>query len=162
MWDVLTFSELLSVECTGEVCHLAVSSSKLYGRCSRERFVRVWDLGTIDLPVVKLDGHADYINCMTISGNRLFTGSLDNTIRVWDLTNHTEIACLRAQSSVSCLTISGNRLYSGGYDHTIRVWDLDTFTETACIAADNKVGHIQISAGKMFLKVDSRIIVRLI
>lgn len=116
-------------------------------------------------PSVKLEGHHTYhISCFAISGNRLFTGSYDHTIRVWDMTNHTEIACLLGHTNwVFCLSVTGNTLYSGGADKTIRVWNLDTITEVALIMdSSNWVEHVQISAGRIHMAAGVKIVVRLL
>ena len=72
--------------------------------------------------------------CLTIYKNKLFSGSNDSTIRVWDADTHAHVATLEGHtSSVWCLTIYKNKLFSGSIDHTIRVWDADTHTHVATL-----------------------------
>jgi WD40 repeat protein len=66
---------------------------------------------------------------MSPDGTRLFSGSHDNTIRVWDLTTGALLHTLTGHTHVvDCLEMSpdGLKLVSGSYDKTIRVWDLTT------------------------------------
>ena len=46
------------------------------------------------IPISVLEGHAGGVYCLTIWNNHLYSGSYDNTIRVWD-TNHECIAVLK-------------------------------------------------------------------
>ncbi|KAJ3333886.1 hypothetical protein HDU76_001802 [Blyttiomyces sp. JEL0837] len=53
---------------------------------SRDENIRVWDIST-EKCVRVIEGHFDEISCMDIHNGRLWTGSLDGTIRSWDLTD---------------------------------------------------------------------------
>lgn len=60
-------------------------------------------------------------------GNRIFSGSADKTIKVWDLTTYKELKTLDTQENTVCaLAIGGGFLFSGSYN-TIRVWDITTY-----------------------------------
>ena len=63
---------------------------------------------------------------LTIYMNKLFSGSSDGSICVWDADTHAHVATLEGHTyQVWCLTIYKNKLFSGSGDRTIRVWDLD-------------------------------------
>ena len=74
-----------------------------------------------------LEGHTNTVYCLTIYKNKLFSGSSDKTIRVWDADTHAHVATLQGHTDgVRCLTIyNKNKLFSCSDDRTIRVWDLD-------------------------------------
>ena len=79
--------------------------------------------------LAKLQGHTGRVRCLTLYGNKLFSGGAnsDSTIRVWDADTHEHLATMEGYTgSVLCLTLYGNKLFSGGggNDRTIRVWNL--------------------------------------
>ncbi len=81
--------------------------------------------------VKTLKGHSSYINDLLISsdGQKLFSASADNTIKIWDIDTGKEIHTLRGHSSaVNYLVISpdGQKLFSASADQTIKVWDSAT------------------------------------
>ena len=74
--------------------------------------------------ITKIDTNA--VECLTIYKYKLFSGSIYNTIRVWDADTHTHVGTLEGHTDrVFCLTIYKNKLFSGSRDNTIRVWDVD-------------------------------------
>ena len=84
-----------------------------------------------------LHGHSGEVRCLAVVGKKLYSGSWDRTIQVWDLDTHKYVASLEGHTSgVRCLTVIENKLYSGTYDRTIRVLDTDTHQ---CIT--NLEGH---------------------
>jgi WD40 repeat protein len=63
--------------------------------------------------------------------DRLASGSLDGTIRLWHLSSHASCGLLTGHTSgVWTVAISpdGRRLASGSQDQTVRLWDLETQT----------------------------------
>ena len=59
-------------------------------------------------------GHTEWVNCLTLHENKLYSSSEDNTIKIWDTETHELIATLRGHTEgVLCLTIHENKLYSG-------------------------------------------------
>ena len=104
---------------------------------ARDNTIRVWDADmhahVATLTYMKV--HIDYVFCLTIYKNKLFSSSVnsilfsgrfDNTIRVWDANTHAHVATLQGHTDeVYCLTIYKNKLFSGSNDSTIRVWNLD-------------------------------------
>ncbi len=88
--------------------------------------------------IAVLRGHTKDVNCLTINENKLYTGSNDNTIRIWNTETHEEIATLRGHTcGVLCLTLHENKLYSGSYDKTIRIWNTETHEEIAILRGHN-------------------------
>ncbi|MBI3408520.1 MAG: protein kinase [Planctomycetes bacterium] len=87
--------------------------------------------------------HSDQISSLALSADgKLFTGSRDKFITVWDLLPGKEICKLRGHTEqVSSLALSadGKRLFSGSYDTTIRVWDTEVGTETGTLTG-HKLG----------------------
>ena len=65
--------------------------------------------------------------CVSADGSRLFSGSDDSTIKVWDVATGACVQTLEGhENSVSsvCVSADGSRLFSGSHDDTIKVWDI--------------------------------------
>ena len=75
--------------------------------------------------ITTLQGQTECLLCLTVDGDKLYSGSFDTTTRVWDADTHRYIATLQEHTdNVQCLTVNGNKLYSSSEDKTIRVWAL--------------------------------------
>ena len=88
--------------------------------------------------VATLQGHSNWVYCLVLSEStkRLYSGSGDDTIMVWDTTTNTKVATLQGHSdTVRCLVLSEStkRLYSGSDDKTIMVWDTTTNAKVATL-----------------------------
>ena len=85
---MLLFSHNLSVShiIQTALIHLAVLFLQSCFSCCSDGTIAVWDLQNQQL-VNQLQGHTDGASCIDISpdGSKLWTGSLDNTVRCWDL-----------------------------------------------------------------------------
>ncbi|UXI16104.1 collagen type iv alpha-3-binding protein [Sarcoptes scabiei] len=90
IWDLLLPSPRIKGELTSSApaCYaLAISpDSKVCFSCCSDGNIAVWDLHNQTL-VRQFQGHTDGASCIDISvdGNKLWTGGLDNTVRHWDL-----------------------------------------------------------------------------
>lgn len=79
--------------------------------------------------------HEDAVRCLALiaegSGEYLYSGSRDRTIRKWNIRTG---SCAHTYSghsaAVRCLTVNGSFLVSGSDDRTLRVWKKD---EAMCI-----------------------------
>ena len=96
--------------------------------------IRVWEESDKDdtyACMCVLTEHTSSVCCMTLSPSLLFSGSIDKTIRVWDINTISAVPLSNVYTlhghtgGVRCIQLSWDcqRLYSGSIDHTIRVWD---------------------------------------
>lgn len=76
----------------------------------------------------ELKGHDDHvITCLQFSGNRIVSGSDDNTLKVWSLTTGRCVRTLVGHTGgVWSSQMSGNIIISGSTDRTLKVWDADS------------------------------------
>jgi len=75
-----------------------------------------------------LEGHRDWVSSVVFSpdGTRIVSGSIDNTVRIWDASNGGCLHTLEGHSdSVNSVVFSpdGTRVASGSNDNTVRIWD---------------------------------------
>ncbi|MBS0604666.1 MAG: WD40 repeat domain-containing protein [Verrucomicrobia bacterium] len=86
---------------------------------------------------------------LVLDGQRLYSGSLDRTIKIWDLNTNTRTGTLQGHNSpVSSLALGGRRLFSGSLDRTIKIWDLNTNTCTATLHGHNDSVRSLASSGQ--------------
>lgn len=78
-------------------------------------------------------GHTNQINAIAISADNstIATGSIDNSIRVWDAHSGKLLRILNNKDAVYCLTFlrNGQQLVSGGYGintDAVKIWDLES------------------------------------
>lgn len=86
-----------------------------------------WSRATVRAPKV-LKGHDDHvITCLEFCGNKIVSGSDDNTLKVWSVVSG---KCLRTlvghTGGVWSSQMSGNTIISGSTDRTLKVWNAET------------------------------------
>jgi hypothetical protein len=89
--------------------------------------VRIWDIAT-GKELFTLKGHADGVNGVAFSpdGQRLASGSEDQTVKIWDIATGKELFTLKGHASpVHSVAFSpdGQRLATGSSDGSIQLWE---------------------------------------
>lgn len=141
MWDkksgkITTFEghrgEVVSFKCVQEILFTG----------SQDNTAKMWDIKTGQclrtftghqgaILVLKYLGERLIITPerLQITNKRLYTGSKDGTVKVWDPANG---ACQKTfkghDGAVLALKVRANRLYTGSYDGTAKMWDIDSET----------------------------------
>ena len=79
-----------------------------------------------------LSGHHSGIRVIAMATNRVYTGSYDNTIKVWNLDNGRCEATLEGHVAwIRSLFVHAREplLFSGSDDGIIKIWSLDTYVQ---------------------------------
>ena len=103
--------------------------------------------------IATLVGHtSSYISSLTLAGKRLYTGSSDGLVRLWDATSLETLAEASSNGdvitgergdggAVKSLVILADKLFTAHQDHKIRVWKINDVVEEA-EASNKKYMHI--------------------
>ena len=112
--------------------------------------IYVWNMET-NQKIVTLFGHYSVINCLAIYEDKLYSGSKDNNICVWNLETYEHITSLYAGCEIKCLTIHNNILYAGYKNDLIYVWNIDTYENIAFLGGHlDEVNCLTIYENKLY------------
>jgi len=67
------------------------------------------------------------VTAVTPDGKQIVSGSVDDTVRVWDLASGQLVRTLTGHTNIVeavAVTPDGKQIVSGSADHTVRVWNL--------------------------------------
>ncbi|KAJ6634289.1 F-box/WD repeat-containing protein 7 [Pseudolycoriella hygida] len=112
----------------GRAGNMPPISSQWKAAYMRQHIIEMnWRTRAIREPKV-LKGHDDHvITCLQFCGNRIVSGSDDNTLKVWSAVTG---KCLRTLTGhtggVWSSQMSGSTIISGSTDRTLKVWDADS------------------------------------
>ncbi|MGB3207593.1 MAG: WD40 repeat domain-containing protein [Crinalium sp.] len=99
-----------------------------------------------------LSGHSGFVSSLaiTLDGQKLISGSWDDTIKIWNLSTGELLDTLEAHTDdVECVAIApeGQTLVSAGWDNdsTIKIWDLNTSNLLHSIYCEDSVVLVAIT-----------------
>lgn len=113
---------------------MGVTSRYIFTACDKPK-VKIWRQQDFTekikiKPFAILKDHKSRIMAMDINKSQLYTGSVDRSIKIYDIEKINEeetrlITTLKSHSSpVTCLSFDDNYLYSGSVDRNVKIWDL--------------------------------------
>ena len=84
-----------------------------------------------DVELQTLQGHTSGVRSVAFSpdGKRIVSGSIDNTLKIWDAVSGEELQTLEGHTtSVYSVAFSpdGKRIVSGSLDTTLKIWDISS------------------------------------
>ena len=108
--------------------------------------------------VTTLEGHLDDVTVLKEhTKNMLISGSIDGTIRVWNLNTEKCIETLYGHvQEVTDLCFHSNNLISSSIDSTILIWDLNSFQIlTILVEHKNPVNFIRLNSKQKLISCSS-------
>lgn len=120
---------------------------------------QIWDIGS-GVELVSLEGHTDTVEAIAFTpdteGQRLVTGSWDETARVWDTQTGQQLLVLPGHTSwVRSVAFSpdGKRIATASFDQRAKVWEVASGRELYTLA-----GHTGDLRGVAFMPDGKRIV----
>ncbi|XP_009386711.2 zinc finger CCCH domain-containing protein 17 isoform X1 [Musa acuminata AAA Group] len=124
-WNTQTATELSLDGPSGQVYSLVVGNELLFAGTQNGRIL-AWKfsaVGNCFEPAAFFDGHQLSVVSLVVGALRLYSSSMDNTIRVWDLATFQCIQTLTNHTSVVMSVLCWDQfLLSCSLDKTIKVW----------------------------------------
>lgn len=113
--------------------HAAVNALKLRNNVlvsgSGDSTMCIWSLQTGEI-LQKVNIHQMGVACLQYNGRFVVSGSTDNSVRIYDVNQNVEVACLKGHTNLirSVQAVFNDRgevrtTISGSYDGTIRFWE---------------------------------------
>lgn len=125
----------------GAVLAVALSpDGKLLATGGIDAAIRLVDVSKPGRPEVVLKGHRSWVNSLVFdaAGERLVSGSSDNTVRLWSVrAQRTELSFTVKEGEVRSVALSrdGKRIAAGVRYGGVRVWDVESKKEIANLRA---------------------------
>ena len=104
-----------------------------------------------------LEAHTDSVYCIavTMDNKYIISGSVDKTIRIWDLQNKIQDCILRGHSAEVksvAVTRDSKFIVSGSFDTTIRIWDLQNKMQTHILTGHtDRVRAVAITSDNKYI-----------
>jgi WD40 repeat protein len=117
--------------------HLFLGISSVLG--VSDNAIKVCNISTKEQITTFQGGHSKPVTSLAFAGEKLFSGSEDKIIKVWEKGECT--ATLQGHGGgVASLAVAGEILFSGSFDRTIKVWKKGECTATlqghgACVSS---------------------------
>jgi len=77
-----------------------------------------------------LRGHTDVVSCLQISGRKLVTGSMDQTVRLWDINTLKCAGVLQGHESwIWAVQFDPDKLVTASSDKYVKLWDFRNISD---------------------------------
>lgn len=141
----LCHSELLSLEHSGPINGVAISSNGKLLACAGVGEAKIWDIVSgRDLLTLTAEGTSVHAVAFSPDSRYIAGACADKLIHLWDSTTGQEISTLKGHSAaVHCVAFSsdGSFLVSGSEDKSVKVWNVASGKEIADFSGPVKGGH---------------------
>ncbi|KAL6961821.1 Zinc finger CCCH domain-containing protein 48 [Sarracenia purpurea var. burkii] len=126
------------VKKTEKVCNYWVQGNCTYGeRC---RYLHSWCTGGCFSLLTQLEGHQEAVTGIVIpsGSDKLYTGSKDKTVRVWDCQSGQCAGVINLGGEVGCMLSEGPWVFVG-LPNVVKAWNIQTATD---LSLSGPVGQV--------------------
>ncbi|CAN1267374.1 Zinc finger CCCH domain-containing protein 48 [Linum perenne] len=124
-WNLQTNADLSLNGPVGQVYAMVVGNDLLFAGTQQDSAILAWKYNvgsSIFEPAASLKGHSLAVVSLIVGANRLFSGSMDNSIKVWNLETLQCIQTLTGHTAVVMSLLCWDQfLLSSSLDQTIKV-----------------------------------------
>ncbi|XVE83568.1 hypothetical protein DITRI_Ditri16bG0097500 [Diplodiscus trichospermus] len=125
VWNIQTADELSLKGPVGEVYSMVVANDMLFAG-AQNGVLFAWkgcsEVNSFQL-VASMEAHSSAVLCLTVGDKKLYSGSADHSIRVWDVNTLQCIKTLNGhKNAVTSLLYCNGCLFSCSLDCSIKVW----------------------------------------
>ncbi|GBG33195.1 F-box/WD repeat-containing protein 7 [Hondaea fermentalgiana] len=129
------------VEATEDVYAVAIDAQRMVSGSGNK--VRVYAVPSFQLVRV-IEGHTRWVNSVALEGDRIVSGSADNTVRLWDARSGALLHVLQGHSDfVNSVSLVGSEIVTGSWDRSVRIWEADTGASTRVLDGTEAVRSIE-------------------
>ncbi|KAL9688661.1 hypothetical protein QQ045_033084 [Rhodiola kirilowii] len=144
-WNIETSLTFNLAGPIGQVHAMAVANDTIFAAC-QDGDILVYkpcpETNTFKL-AAKLSGHTKAAVSLIVRGTRVYSGSADNTIRIWDIDTLQCIETLSGHSgAVTSILCWDAHLLSGSLDGTIKVWAFNEGGKIEEVYSYNEQGSV--------------------
>ncbi|OIW20558.1 hypothetical protein TanjilG_14957 [Lupinus angustifolius] len=121
-----------------KICNYWVQGNCSFGeRC---KFLHSWSLGDGFSLLTQLDGHKKVVSGIAFpsGSNKLYTGSTDETVRVWDCQSGQCTAVINLGGEVGCMISEGPWVFVG-IPNSVKAWNTENLME---LSLSGPVGQV--------------------
>ncbi|TQD80574.1 hypothetical protein C1H46_033878 [Malus baccata] len=121
-----------------KVCNFWVQGNCSYGdKC---KFLHSWSMGDSFSLLTQLEGHQEVVSGIALSSgsDQLYTGSKDQTVRVWDCASGQCLGVINLGGEVGCMISEGPWIFVG-IPEAVKAWNTQTNSE---LSLSGPVGQV--------------------
>lgn len=123
---------------TEKICNYWVQGSCSYGeKC---RYLHSWCTGSCFAMLTQLEGHQKIVSgiALPVGSDKLYTGSRDETVRVWDCQSGQCAGVINVGGEVGCMLSEGPWMFVG-LPNLVKAWNVQTSAE---MSLNGPVGQV--------------------
>lgn len=134
---------------TEKLCNYWVQGSCSFGdKC---RYLHSWSLGEHFSLLTQLEGHQKVVSGIALpsGSDKLYTGSKDETVRVWDCQSGQCTGVINLGGEIGCLISEGPWIFVG-IPNVVKAWNIQSGTDLSLSGPAGQVYALVVGNGLLF------------